>query len=144
MASTAFGATISDVLDLLPGTVASDFDGAGTSSTPAGEAEIANELARQERSITSRMPADLAARVRARSGRINELADVCATCAAARLGLRTEGADSGTPPLHVAQLAADCDGYLKAIEAGRFNPPGLGTAEAPPPPSFRCVPCDNG
>ena len=144
MASVYFGAVRADVLNLLPGTVAADFDAAGSAATPNGEAEIDAELGRQERAIRARMNPDLVARVNSKTGTIQDLADVCAICAASRLGIRVEGADSGSAPLHVAQLAADCDAALAAIQAGRFTPAGLGSNEPPAVPGFRCIPCDRG
>ena len=144
MASAAFGAVRADVLNLLPGTVAADFDAAGSASTPIGEAEIDAELGRQERSMRARMSPDLVAKVNARAGTIQDLADVCAQCAAARLGIRVEGADSGNAPLHVAQLAADCEAAMNALQAGRFTPAGLGSNDPPPAPAFRCIPCERG
>lgn len=144
MADPYFGAVRADVLNLLPRTVAADFDASGDGSVPVGEAEMDKELGRQERAIRVRMDADLVAKVNAKTGKIAELADLCATCAAARLGLRNEGNGDGNPPLHIANLASDCDAGLKAIEAGRFNPAGLGPNEPPAEPGFRCIPCDRG
>ncbi len=134
MATTNFGATANDVLNMLPGTVVADFDASGSSSTPAGQAEIQAELDRQERAIRARMSSDLTAKVNAASGTIPALADCCAQCAAARLGMRVEAVDGGTAPIHVQQLAADCETTLSLIAQGRFTPPGLGTNDPAPEP----------